>query len=149
MKDPSQNIEDAIHTLLDGNVTYNGKDVKCFKWTPSLTEAGISKGALYHYIEIGEITDTETELKESFTHDCTVEVEIIVGYPGVGSKVVHNNITNQVIQLIAPSKPATLDLGDDFSNHLLILENKFELIEQGTHKIARVVLRYRLEITET
>lgn len=150
MKDPTQNIIDAIYSLINGNVTYSGKSVKVFKRPAKSTEVGIQKGKLYFYIEIGEVTDIETGMNaDVFTHDSTVEVQIIVGFPGIGDKSVVNTIVNQVLQLIQPTKGGKLSLGSNFTNIVFYLENAFETREEGLHKVIIKTLRYRLEIDET
>jgi hypothetical protein len=150
MKDPSQAITDAFYSLLNGNITYNGSKVKVFKRPAKNTEVGIQKGKLYFYIEIGEITDTETgQNADVFTHDTTAEIQIIVGFPGVGDKTVLNTIVNSAMQLIQTTKGGKLSLGSDFSNIVFYLENAFETREDGIHKVLIKTLRYRLEIDET
>jgi len=149
MKDPTQSIVDAFYTLLNGNVTYNSKTVKVFKRPAKSTEIGIQKGKMYFYIEIGEVTDTETGSNaDTFCHDATAEVQVIVGFPGIGDKSVLNNIVNQVLQLIQTTKGGKLSLGDDFTNIIFYLENAFETREDGLHKVIIKTLRYRLEIDE-
>lgn len=150
MKDPSEALRDAIYTLLNGNVTYNSKDVKVFKTYPKDNEIPIVKGQLYHYIEIGDISDTETNMSsDTFTHDTTMDIFVVVGFPGIGSKVVTENIANQVKQLIQPSKGGKLSLGSDFSNIIIRLDISFPTLEEGLHKKDIRTLRYRLEIDET
>jgi hypothetical protein len=150
MKDPTQNIVDAFYTLLNENVTYGGKTVKVFKRPAKSTEIGIQKGKLYFYIEIGEVTDVETGSNaDVFCHDSTAEIQIVVGFPGIGDKSVLNNIVNQAMQLIQTTKGGKLDIGSDFQNIVFYLENAFETREDGLHKVIIKTLRYRLEIDET
>ena len=154
MKDPTQSIQDAIYTLLNGNVTYTNSDgkeftIKVFKDTPQANQIPIVKGKMYHYIEIGNISDTETPNNaDTFVHDVTVEVQVIVGFPGMGSQSVVNNIVNQVTQLILTAKGGALSIGSDFTNIIHYLENAFQTTEQDTHKKIIKTLRYRLEIDE-
>ena len=154
MIDPSQAIQDALFTILDGNITYTNssdktKDVKVFKHTPQANEIPIVKGQLYHYIEIGNISDIETPGNaDTFVHDTSVEVQVIVGFPGIGSQQVVNNIVNQVTQLVQTAKGGQLSLGSSFSNIIHYLEIAFQTTEQDTHKKIIKTLRYRLESDE-
>ena len=150
MKDVSDTLRDKIYTLLNKNVTYQSKNVKVFKDTPKNTNIPIVKGALYHYIEIGDISDTETPRdSDTFCHDVSMDIQVVVGFPGIGSKTVVNSISNQVQTLIQTSKGSKLSLGADFTNILIYKEIDFETTEQDTHKKIIKTIRYRLEIDET
>jgi len=150
MKDPSQKIVDAYYSLLNGKVTYSGKKVKVFKRPPKDTEIPIIKGAMYHYIEIGDVTDSETGSNaDVFSHDATCEIYVVVGFPGIGDKSVMNNIVNQVLNKTLTGKGAKLSLGSDFTNIVHVLETAFDTQEQDMHKKLIKNLRYRLEIDET
>lgn len=150
MKDVASTLRTKIKALLSGNVTYNGKAVRIFDHPPKDSEIPIVKGALYAYVQIGDISDTETPNdSDTFTHDTTMDVFVVVGFPGIGSGEVTNGIVNQVLQLILPNKGGKIDLGDDFYNVLTYLEIGFETTEQDIHKKHIKTLRYRLEIDET
>lgn|SRR5574343_820356 len=149
MKSPATAIMTAIKTALEGAVKYNGKDVKIFDYPPMDNDIPIIKGALHHYIEIGEISDTETpESADRFTHDATVDLYIVVGFPGMGSRMVVDDITNQVMQALQPFKGGALNLGADFKNVVHVLEMGFETQQQGIHKTIIKTLRYRFTLDE-
>lgn len=149
MKDVTQTLKDTIYTLLNKNVTYNGNNVKVFKHTPKNTEAGIVKGRLYYYIEIGDISDTETPNNaDTFCHDVSMDLQVVVGFPGIGSSDVYSTICNQVMQLIQPTKGGRLSLGSDFFNVYIEKEIDFTTEEQDIHKKVIRTIRYRLQIDE-
>jgi len=149
MKDPTQSIIDALYTLFNGNITYNSKSVKVFKDQPTNSKAGIVKGKLYHYILLENVDDTELGANaDNHVHDATVDIEVVVGFPGIGSKAVVNSITDDAMRLL-PAKGAGLSLGADFSNIIFELENTVNLEERGTHKVVRKIITFRLEIDET
>jgi hypothetical protein len=149
MIDPSTAIENALYSLLNGNVTYNSKKVKVFKRTPKASEVPIVKGALYNWIEIGDISDTETaQDSDTFTHDTTVDLQVVVGFPGIGDKAVMNNISNQVQQLVFVSKGAKLSL-TGFTNVITTLDIAFQTREDtATHKVIVKTIRIRIESDE-
>jgi len=149
MKSPATAIYTAIKSALEGNVTYNGNPVKVFDYAPNDNEIPIVKGALHHYIEIGEISDTETaENADTFTHDATVDLYVVVGFPGIGSRMVVDDIVNQVMNLLQPYKGDALNLGTDFKNVVHSLEMGFETEQIGIHKTIIKTLRYRFTLDE-
>lgn len=150
MKDVSTPIINAFYSLLNGNVTYANKTVKVFKRPPKDTEIPIVKGALYHYIEIGDISDTEAPRNaDVYVHDCTVDLQVIVGFPGIGDISLMNNIVNQVLQLIQTGKGSKITLAGGFTNIMIEKEIDFQTQEQDIHKKLIKTIRYRLEIDET
>lgn len=151
MKDPTQDIIDAIYTLFNDNITSTttNKKVKVYKDVPPASKIGIVKSKLYHYIVIENVDDTEVgKSADTHVHDATVDIEFVVGFPGIGSKTVLNDIVDQAFQLL-PAKGSGLSLGSDFTNPIFELENTVNQEERGTHKIVRKICTFRLEIDET
>lgn len=154
MKSPVKTLKNAFYTLLNGNVTYtnskgNTSNVPIFKHTPKNTESGAAAGKLFYYVEIAEITDIETaNSSDTYTHDCSVNLDVVVGFPGFGSSDIYHDIVDQVTQAINTTKGDTLNLGANFKCLYLYLENTIHNEAEGTHKIITEQLRYRMEVDE-
>lgn len=149
MKSPVTAIANALTTLLS-NITYRGNVVKVFTYPPQDNEIPIVRGALHHYIEIGEMSDVETnENSDTFTHDISVDLQVVVGFPGMGSRMVVDEIVSDVMEAIQPTKGGKLTL-TGFKNVVYALEIGFETQQDGgLHKTIVKTLRYRFTLDET
>jgi hypothetical protein len=97
MKDPSDEILDALYTALNGNVSYSGTTVPVYTRVISWEDRPSDQ-----YIRIGEVRMDEDGPKDAFISVGTIDIFIDTFFTGKdeGSKVPMNAISNSSTQLI-------------------------------------------------
>lgn len=146
MKDPVKFIKDAYYALLDGAITYNGSPI------PVYDEEADPAGNTY-YIIISTVTDTDQPVKTKFFTDTQIVIDVVtlLDYQMTKQKEIVDVICGKIMDLVLPT-PDTTGIADtaDFqvisvrresSNHLPVLDT-------GTKKVVRRILRYTQTVVE-
>lgn len=146
MKDPVKFIKDAYYTLLKDNVTYNGSIIAVYD------EEADPAGNTY-YIIISTVTDTDQPVKTKFFTDTQIVIDVVtlLDYQMTKQKEIADVICGKIMDLVLPT-PDTTGIADtaDFqvisvrresSNHLPVLDT-------GTKKVVRRILRYTQTVVE-
>lgn len=97
MKDPSDELLDALYTALNGNVTYSGSAVPVYTRVVSWEDLTVER-----YIRVGEVRMDEDGPKDANITKGTVDIFVDTFFTGKdeGSKVPMNAISNSSTQLI-------------------------------------------------
>jgi hypothetical protein len=90
MLDCSNNVRTIYVNALNGNLTYNGKDVPVYGQTPFRTTP-------QNYVVIGNITETSDNTNHSFGNDVEVVIDIFSEQYRVNDLSVVDNIASQVL----------------------------------------------------
>jgi hypothetical protein len=104
MKDPSDDIRDWLHSVLNGHVTFLGSNVAVYSFPPG--------DASYPYIVLGEQSgDGEDGAKDRWLWDVTTQIHIFTKHINSDASYVPvNTISSAIWQLVR-----TADTTDNYS----------------------------------
>jgi hypothetical protein len=100
MLDTANSVRGIYVTALNGNLTYNGKDVPVYGQTPFRTTP-------QNYVVIGNITETSDNTNHSFGNDVEVVIDIFSEQYRVNDLSVVDNIASQVLNILIPNPAIT------------------------------------------
>ena len=95
MLDCSNNVRVIYVNALNGNLSYNGKDVPVYGQTPFDTTP-------QNYVVIGNITETSDNTNHSFGNNVEVVVDIFSEQYRVNDLGVVDNIASQILNILIP-----------------------------------------------
>lgn len=95
MKDCSNNVRVIYVNALNGNLSYNGKDVPVYGQTPFRTPP-------QNYVVISSITESALNTNNSFGNDVDVTIDIFSEQYRIYDNAVVDNIANQILQILIP-----------------------------------------------
>ena len=95
MLDCSNNVRVIYVNALNGNLSYNGKDVPVYGQTPFDTTP-------QNYVVIGNITETSENTNHSFGNNVEVVVDIFSEQYRVNDLGVVDNIASQILNILIP-----------------------------------------------
>jgi uncharacterized protein YoxC len=134
MKDCSNNIRTAYLNKLNGNITYNGKNVPVygddsFKTPPQ------------NYVIIGDIIESAQNTNQSFTSNVDVTIDIFSQQYMKRDNAIVDDIANQILTLLIPTT-GIADIGDaSFQIHAMArTSSRYLAIDTGNNYIARKIL---------
>ena len=134
MKDCSNAVRQAYLNILNGNITYNNRNVPVygddsFKTPPK------------NYVVIGDITETADNTNQSFTSSVDVVIDIFSEQYLERNNSIVDNIANQILTLLLPTTGIP-DIGDaDFQIHAMARTSSRYLAGQdGQNYLARKIL---------
>lgn len=96
MLDCSNNVRSIYVTTLNGNITYNGKNVPVYGQTPFGTTP-------QYYVIIGDINEVANNTNHTFQNQVDVVVDIFAEQYRVYDNSVVDNITSQILNLLIPT----------------------------------------------
>jgi hypothetical protein len=100
MLDTANSVRGIYVTALNGNLSYNGKDVPVYGQVPFRTTP-------QNYVVIGNITETSDNTNHSFGNDVEVVVDIFSEQYRVNDLSVVDNIASQVLNILIPNPAIT------------------------------------------
>ena len=104
MKDCSNNVRTIYVTALNGNLTYNGKDVPVYGQTPFRTTP-------QNYVVISAISETAANTNHNFGNEVEVVIDIFSEQYRIYDNEVVDNIAGQILNILIPD-PAVNGFSD-------------------------------------
>lgn len=95
MLDSSNSVRTLYIAQLNGNITYNGKNVPVYGQTPFGTTP-------QYYVVIGDINEVAVNTNHNFGNNVEVTIDIFAQQYRVYDNSVVDNITSQVLNLLIP-----------------------------------------------
>lgn len=95
MLDCANNVRAIYVSLLNGNLTYNGKDVPVYGQTPFRTTP-------QNYVVIGNINEISDNTNHSFSNDVEVVIDIFSEQYRVYDNAAVDNIASQILNILIP-----------------------------------------------
>ena len=95
MRDCSNNVRVIYVNALNGNLSYNGKDVPVYGQTPFRTTP-------QNYVIISSISESAANTNNSFGNEVDVVIDIFSEQYRVYDNAVVDDIANQILQILIP-----------------------------------------------
>lgn len=95
MKDSSNNVRTIYVNALNGNLSYNGKDVPVYGQTPFRTLP-------QNYVIISSITENADNTNDSFQNIVSVDIDIFSEQYRINDLSVVDNISGQILNILIP-----------------------------------------------
>lgn len=95
MLDSANSVRTIYITILNGNITYNGKNVPVYGQSPFGTTP-------QYYVVIGDINEGARNTNHNFSNDVEVTIDIFAQQYRVYDNSVVDNIASQVLNLLIP-----------------------------------------------
>lgn len=95
MLDSANNVRQIYVDLLNGNLTYNGKDVPVYGQTPFRTTP-------QNYVVIGAIAESSDNTNHNFRNDVEVTIDIFSEQYRTYDNGVVDNIASQILNILIP-----------------------------------------------
>ena len=134
MKDCSNSVRTIYVNLLNGNLSYNGKDVPVYGQNPFRTLP-------QNYVIISSITEQASNTNDSFGNIVNVDIDIYSEQYRIYDQGVVDNISNQILDILIPvTKIAGFD-DNDFEIFLIERTNSLYLpLYNGDNFVARKII---------
>jgi len=134
MKDCSNNVRTAYLTKLNGNISYNGKNVPVYGDDSFATPPS-------SYVVIGDISESANNTNQSFTSEVNVTIDIFSEQYMKRDNSIVDNIANQILTLLIPTT-GIADIGDaDFQIHAMSrISSRYLAVTNGQNYIDRKIL---------
>ena len=134
MKDCSNNIRVKYLALLNGNITYNGKNVPVYGNDSFETMPE-------NYVIIGDITETADNNNQLFVSGADVVIDIFSEQYMTRNNSIVDNIANQILTLLIPTT-GVQDIGDaDFQIFATArTSSRYLTMQEGNNYINRKIL---------
>jgi hypothetical protein len=134
MLDCSNNVRVIYVNALNGNLTYNGKDVPVYGQIPFDTTP-------QNYVVIGNITETSDNTNHSFGNDVEVVVDIFSEQYRVNDLGVVDNIASQILNILIPD--TQVDGFDDANFEVFPIgrsSSRYLPLQDGDNYVARKII---------
>lgn len=95
MKDSSNNVRTIYVNALNGNLSYNGKDVPVYGQDPFRTLP-------QNYVIISSITENANNTNDSFQSIVSVDIDIFSEQYRVNDLSIVDNISGQILNILIP-----------------------------------------------
>ena len=134
MKDCSNNIRVKYLAILNGNITYNGKNVPVYGNDSFSTVPE-------NYVIIGDITETADNNNQLFVSGADVVIDIFSEQYMTRNNSIVDNIANQILTLLIPTT-GVQDIGDaDFQIFATArTSSRYLTMQEGNNYINRKIL---------
>lgn len=141
MKDVKQTLQEAYHSLLDGNITYSGTTI------PVYDVMRVPQNPDYPHVLITDFTQVDDSDKSSFGEEITVDVEVIDRFTQYASRAGLFSIINQLKQIIRVRPEAFSDEGWNIFNTILDTEITIPKEFDGAYTYfgSRLTFRHSIE----
>ena len=134
MIDTANSVRTIYLTALNGNLSYNGKDVPVYGQTPFRTTP-------QNYVVIGEISETSDNTNHSFGNNVDVVIDIFSEQYRVNDLSVVDNIASQILNLLIPD--TQVDGFDDANFEVFPigrLSSRYLPLQDGDNYVARKII---------
>lgn len=134
MKDCSNNVRTIYVNLLNGNLSYNGKDVPVYGQTPFRTTP-------QNYVVISSIIEVANNTNDNFSSEVTVNIDIFSEQYRVNDLSVVDNISGQILNLLIPDTHVNGFSDSDFIIYPMSRTNSVYLpLYNGDNYVARKII---------
>jgi hypothetical protein len=134
MLDCSNNVRVIYVNALNGNLSYNGKDVPVYGQTPFDTTP-------QNYVVIGNITETSDNTNHSFGNNVEVVVDIFSEQYRVNDLGVVDSIASQILNILIPD--TQVDGFDDANFEVFPIgrsSSRYLPLQDGDNYVARKII---------
>lgn len=134
MKDTSNSVRTIYVNALNGNISYNGKDVPVYGQDPFRT---LPK----NYVIISSITENASNTNNSFQSIVTVDIDIFSEQYRINDPSVIDNISGQILNILIPNPGITGFSDTDFIVYPTARINSVYLpLQNGDNFVARKII---------
>ncbi len=134
MKDCSNNVRTIYVNALNGNLSYNGKDVPVYGQTPFRTTP-------QNYVVISSITETAVNTNHNFGNEVDVVVDIFSEQYRIYDNSVVDNIAGQILNILIPDPGVNGFSDTDFEVFPMARINSSYLpLQNGDNFVARKLI---------
>lgn len=140
-------LGDSWFDLLDGSLSYNGKEVKVYD--PDTPEDLDSSATVSeHYVVIRAESETEVSNKKTYAFNTIMIVDIVTVFQNNINRKVCEDIYGQIVGLVF-SKPGRNNLSEQTGMQILEVkvDNTIYRDEAGDQKIRRKICRFSHRIS--
>jgi hypothetical protein len=134
MIDTANSVRTIYLNALNGNLSYNGKDVPVYGQTPFRTTP-------QNYVVIGEISETSDNTNHSFGNNVDVVIDIFSEQYRVNDLNVVDNIASQILNLLIPD--TQVDGFDDANFEIFPIgrsSSRYLPLQDGENYVARKII---------
>lgn len=134
MLDCSNNVRVIYVNALNGNLSYNGKDVPVYGQTPFDTTP-------QNYVVIGNITESSDNTNHSFGNNVEVVVDIFSEQYRINDLGVVDNIASQILNILIPD--TQVDGFDDANFEVFPIgrsSSRYLPLHDGDNYVARKII---------
>ena len=134
MIDCANNVRVIYVNALNGNLTYNGKDVPVYGQTPFDTTP-------QNYVVIGNITEVSENTNHSFGNNVDVVIDIFSEQYRVNDLSVVDSIASQILNILIPD--TQVDGFDDASFEVFPIgrsSSRYLPLQDGDNYVARKII---------
>jgi len=146
MKDVGQLIRTKVYDRLFGVLEYNEQAI------PVYDSAGVPANATHPYVLLSTFTSTELGegTKEAYGQELSLLIEVCMKFDNsFGGKIVCDNISNQITELIRTRQAGYLDLSPDWYIIRTLMESTNTLEQQVTTGVlVRRMIRFTFKIQQ-
>ena len=134
MKDCSNNIRVRYLAILNGNITYGGKNVPVYG-------TDVFETVPQNYIIIGDITETADNNKQLFVSGADVVIDIFSEQYMIRNNSIIDDIADQILTLLIPTT-GVQDIGDnEFQIYATArTSSRYLTMQEGNNFINRKIL---------
>jgi hypothetical protein len=134
MKDSSNSVRTIYVNALNGNITYNGKDVPVYGQTPFRTTP-------QNYVVIADINEVANNTNNSFQNNVTVNIDIFSEQYRINDLSVVDNIASQILNILIPDTQINGFSDTDFIIYPMSRINSLYLpLQDGDNYVARKII---------
>jgi hypothetical protein len=134
MKDCSNSVRSIYVSLLNGNISYNGKDVPVYGQDPFRT---LPK----NYIIISSISEQARNTNDSFDNIVSVDIDIYSEQYMVNDLSIVDNISSQILNILIPDTHVDGFSDTDFIIYPMSRTNSLYLpLQKGDNYVARKII---------
>ena len=134
MKDCSNSVRTIYINALNGNLSYNGKDVPVYGQNPFRTLP-------QNYVIISSITEQANNTNDSFGNIVSVDIDIFSEQYRVNDLSVVDNIAGQILNLLIPDTHIDGFSDSDFIVYPMSRTNSLYLpLYNGDNYVARKII---------
>jgi len=146
MKDVGQLIRTKVYDRLFGVLEYNSQAI------PVYDSAGVPANATQPYVLLSTFNATELleGSKQSYGQELSLLIEVCMKFDNsFGGKIICDNISNQITELIRTRQDGYLDLSPDWYIIRTLLESTNSIDQQvSTGVLTRRLIRFTFKIQQ-
>jgi hypothetical protein len=134
MRDSSNNVRTIYVTALNGNLTYNGKDVPVYGQTPFRTTP-------QNYVVISAISETAANTNHNFGNEVEVVIDIFSEQYRIYDNEVVDNIAGQILNILIPD-PGVNGFSDTYFEvfPMARISSSYLPLQNGDNFVARKLI---------
>jgi hypothetical protein len=134
MKDCSNNVRTIYVNALNGNISYNGKDVPIYGQDPYRT---LPK----NYVIISSITEQANNTNNTFQNIVQVDIDIFSEQYRINDLSIVDNIAGQILNILIPDSQIDGFSDSDFMVYPMARINSLYLpLRNGDNYVARKII---------